>query len=539
MRFFRLPILILLLSFLPFILVFSNPALNITHDGFAHIPRIAAYYKALTGGEFPIRWVADLNYKYGMPLFDFIYQLPYFIASIFIFFGAGLVASFKLTLFLSYLMSGAFMFLFAREFFKDEKKAILASIIYQFTPFHLIELITRGAFGEVYVYAFFPLVLFGLCRLWKKQNYLNFFLTTIAAALLILSHNSLSLVFFGVAILFVLFFSPSKKKMLYSFSALFSSLLISAFYWLPALWDHKYTYGDLFMRSRYLLYFQPLQNFFIPNFLNSKSLQVQGISVWLGFFQSIVLVVSLFLFVKKSAENKKLLGFVFLLIALSFYFMLPISNFFWQHFSLLRQFQFPWRFMPVVCFALSLLSAYFLSFKIFGRKYIFELLILLIILSSIAFWKPLGFFKINEQYYWNFPLTTTYFGETDLIWSKSPASSYPKNPVDVIDGKAVVSNFVRNAIQHTFFVNVTKNAVLVEHTQYFPGWRVYIDGKEVPVQFQDPNWRGQITFPVGIGKHNVLVVFGETLPRVFSDIVSASFIILLLGTYFFRKKFFS
>src|SRR5258705_9027004 len=83
--------LIVLFSLLPLTGIFITPKLLHTHDGLVHLPRIAAYFKALLDGQIPVRWAADLNYGYGMPLFNFMYQLPYFIASMLVFLGAGLV----------------------------------------------------------------------------------------------------------------------------------------------------------------------------------------------------------------------------------------------------------------------------------------------------------------------------------------------------------------------------------------------------------------------------------------------------------------
>lgn len=79
--------LVLILSTIPLLYFIFNPLLFHTHDGLVHIPRIAAFYKALADGQFPVRWAGDLNYRYGMPLFNFIYQVPYFIASFLFFWG--------------------------------------------------------------------------------------------------------------------------------------------------------------------------------------------------------------------------------------------------------------------------------------------------------------------------------------------------------------------------------------------------------------------------------------------------------------------
>lgn len=531
MKALRLSLLIIVLSLLPLISIFSTSLFPHTHDGVVHLARMAAYFKALGDGQIPVRWAGDLNYGYGMPLFNFIYQLPYFFASIFLFLGFGLVNSFKIVLAASFIFSGLFMFLFTKEFFTDSKKAILVTIFYQFAPFRLVELLVRGSFGEVYTYTFLPLVLFGLVKLFKKPTFLHFLITSFATALLILSHNSLSLVFFLVSFLFLLFFSNKRRLFLLGSSALLLGLALSAFYWLPAIFEHKYTYGDLFMKDLYLLYFPPIQNLFTPNFTNSVNLQVSGVSVQFGLFHTLAILLSLFFFSRQKIDlkTKRLFSFCLVLIALSLFFMQPISKIVWTKIAFLRQFQFPWRFLAVISFSTSLLSVSFLSYSFFAKKVIFLLLLILVAVSTIYYWRPLlGFDKIDEKYYWNYPLNTTYFGETDLIWSEGPARSYPKNRVDVIGGKASVLNFTKKSNLQTFEVLAKTDAQLVNHTQYFPGWRVYVDGKAVPIQFQDQNHRGEMVFSLSSGRHFVRVAFGETKLRLIADIVSLSSLVLLL-----------
>ena len=525
--------LVICISLLPLISIFSTPDLLHTHDGLVHIPRIAAFFKALSDGHFPVRWAGDLNYGYGMPLFNFIYQTPYYIASLFLLLKAGLVESLKLTLALSFVLSGITMYLFSKTFFQDEKKAILVTLFYQFAPFRLVELLIRGSLGEVYTYVFFPLVLFGLTKFFAGMSYGYFLLTSIATAILVISHNSVSLMFFAVLCGFVLFFAGPKKKMALGFAGLSLGLVLSAFYWVPALFEHRYTYGDLFMKNLYLPHFVPIQNFFIPNLFNSKELQTEGISAQIGLFHVTAILVSLWLLVKSKIDrnSKKLLIFSFLLLTFSFFFMQPVSKPLWERISFLRQFQFPWRFLSVVSFATALLSVVFLKLPIFRNTRVYIVLLLLVIATTVFYWRPsLGYDKIDQSYYWNFPLTTTYFGETDVIWSAGPAKAYAKEPVEVISGNATVSAYTRKTQLHTFTVDVQTGARLVDHTQYFPGWRVTVDGKPETVEFQDQNWQGQITFPVSEGKHTVQVAFGESKLRLFADFVSlGTFLSLMVG----------
>ncbi|MCL4415462.1 MAG: 6-pyruvoyl-tetrahydropterin synthase-related protein, partial [Actinobacteria bacterium] len=360
--------IIILISALPFISIFASTKLPHTHDGIVHLARIAAYYKALGDFQIPVRWAGDLNYGYGMPLFNFIYGLPYFLSSILVFSGFDLVSSFKIILFLSFVLSGIFMFAFCKVFFNDDKKALLITVLYQFAPFRLVELLVRGSFGEVYTYAFFPLVLFGLSLILKKNSYRNFIITAFATALLILSHNALSLVFFIIALGFLFYFGKNKNKIFYGLFSLTIGLLLSSFYWIPAVFEHKFTHGDLYMKNIYLMHFPPIQNFFIPNFINTKSFQIEGISVQFGLFHVLIILVSTWvIFFRKNTDKltKKVIIFSFLILGIALFFMQPISKFVWEKVSLLRQFQFPWRFLAVTSFATSFLgiSYFFFNFR--------------------------------------------------------------------------------------------------------------------------------------------------------------------------------
>lgn len=531
-------VIILFLSLLPLASLYTTSKLIHTHDGLVHLPRIAAYYKALVDGQIPVRWAGDLNYGYGMPLFNFIYHLPYIVSSFLIFLGFGLVNSFKITLGVSYLLSGIFMFAFTKEFFNDNRKALLATIFYQFASFRLVEIITRGAFGEVYTYAFLPAVLFGLTRLFKKYEFKSFVYISVATALLILSHNSISLVFFAISIGFLVFFAGSKKIFLLGLTAIFFGLALSTFYWLPAIFEHKYTYGDLFMRKVYLSNFPPLINLFIPNIIYSQTFVTGKVPVQIGLFHEIALILSVIVLMSKEIDIKlrRLVIFCILIVVMSLFFMQPVSKPLWAQISMLRQFQFPWRFLSAVVFATSLLSVSFLSFDFFKKKLVYLTVLFLVILSSIFYWRPPeGFDKIDEGYYWNYPLNTTYYGETDVIWSAGPKSAYPASRVEAISGEGKISNFTKKSNLHTFLVEAKTDLNLVDHTQYFPGWRVYVDQEKVPIQFQDPNHRGEIEFSVPKGKHEVRAKFEESKIRLIADVISIMAFALLASIYFSTK----
>lgn len=530
---------ICLISLLPFISLFVTPQMPHTHDGPVHLARMAAYYKALTDGQILPRWAADLNYGYGMPLFNFIYHLPYLAGSLFLAMGAGLVTSFKLVLMVSFLLSGIFMLGFCRRVFKNPSHALFVTLFYQFAPFRLVELLVRGSIGEAYTYTFLPAALWGLTMLVERPTWVFFVLTSIATTLLILSHNSISLVFFLVSILFLkaLVF-PRWKTSLPGVGALLLGVSLATFYWLPAIIERRYTYGDLFMKSIYLSHFPKLFQFFVPNFTNLTSLQTGGVAVQFGPFHTIGLVLGAYLLVKKkkfSQLPRRILVFSIGLTLAALFFMQPLSTSLWANLPLLRQFQFPWRFLSVVAVTSSLASVSY--WFVFRTKQLLWTIAALAIGATLVYWRPpLGFDRVDEEYFWDYPLNTTFFGETDLIWSAGPASGYPQQRVEVIEGDATISQLFKGTTLHTFDVEAKGPARFVDRTQYFPGWRVYVDGVKVPIQFQDPNWRGLITVSLPEGRHSVRVMYQKSKTQWISEAISLTSLLTLIGIGLTRRR---
>jgi uncharacterized membrane protein YfhO len=77
----------------------------------------------------------------------------------------------------------------------------------------------------------------------------------------------------------------------------------------------------------------------------------------------------------------------------------------------------------------------------------------------------------------------------------------------------------------------------LDNTIYFPGWQVLVDGQKTPIEFQDMNHRGFITFSVPKGMHNIEVVFRESAVRLFSDMISLFSIIGIFLIFVFRFYF--
>ena len=84
------------------------------HDD-TQVARVYEMGKALSDGMFPVRWVSDLGYGYGYPIFNFYAPLAYYVGGFFNVLGFDALVSTKIMMIIGIILSGVFMYLLARE----------------------------------------------------------------------------------------------------------------------------------------------------------------------------------------------------------------------------------------------------------------------------------------------------------------------------------------------------------------------------------------------------------------------------------------
>lgn len=512
-----------------------NPGLPITHDGKDHVARIANFYANLSDGVFLPRWGENLNWGYGHPVLMFLYPLPSYMASLFHFLGFSFVDSVKLVFGISFILSGFAMYLWLQTLL-PRTAAIVGGLLYLFAPYRFVDLYVRGAIGEHVAFIFPPLVLYFLFKLSQKVSYWYVLGGAVSLGGFILAHNAVSLMFLPFiffSALFLLWQSPARKSFLLNtlYIVLFGFAL-SAFFWLPAFMEGKYTLRDIVTEGLVTERFVSLpQLFYGPwNYGQSGEFTVQvGILQWLSVFLVIPLI--WFFRKKKNTQWVFLLG-VLVYFLLTIFLMTPFSTIVWEKVSLLQKFQFPWRFLSVSVFATAVLGAYVFAAFFQKRQTLGAFIIIAaLLLFHKDYMAPKAYLEKPESFYSGVYAGTTDTGESSPLWSVRFMEQYPKALIEVIDGKATIHEGTRTATRHQYSIAAETPVTVRENTLYFPGWQVLVDGKQVPVEFQDPSNRGIMTFAVSEGKHAILVEFVDTKIRVVAQAISAGslFVLLLLG----------
>jgi len=505
-----------------------------THDGEYHVIRFFEFDKVIRSGDLYPRWAPDLNNGFGVPLFNYVYPLPNYIASLFHLFGFGFIDTFKLNLFFATLVGGVFMYFWTKEFW-GELGGFVSSVFYTFSPYHFLDIYVRGSVGEVWALAFFPAFLWSITKFLKERKKISFFSSSIFLSFVIFSHNILALMFFSFTLFYISFLIFQSKDikylMLSVFLIIFLSLGLSSIFWLPAIFERQYVRGlEVYDYSRNFPEFYQL---IIPSWgtgFSQNSLQNQlsfqiGIANLLGIFMSIVLLA------KKS--YRKIILFFLGSFIIVFFLMLKMSLPIWQNFPFFNYFQFPWRFL-----SLEILFASFIAGSLVHlpkSKLIVPFLIILSIILGFGYTNIAYYLERNDSYYTtrsNFIDGTNSPGNSfNTIWFNNNLKK-TKEKLTFLSGNGKVESEIIKSTNYKFIIDSETDSKIQVNTAYFPGWAVYVDGKNKKTTITRD---GLFSFIVGPGKHQILIRFEDTDTRKLASTISLFSIIALFIYVRFAK----
>ena len=500
-----------------------TPGLPLTHDGPDHVARIANFYQNLMEGSMIPCWAGNLNWGNGHPILMFLYPLPSYLASLFHFVGFSFVDSTKLVFAFGFIGSVSAMFLWATSQW-GVVAGLVAAVLYGFAPYRFVDLYVRGAIGEHTAFIFPPLVLWGLLLLARKKHLFGAFLVvSVGTAGLILSHNALSLMFLPIVVLYAVYLYAFETRrdiiiLAQQFAAITYGFLLSAFFWMPAFFEGKYTLRDIVTKGSFDNRYTPWSWFLYSPWVYGGGEQF---SKQLGFGSLAAMIGGLWYFFRiKKRETRWFLGIAGGLTLIALFLMTKESNIVWSNISLLQKFQFPWRLLSLTTLLIALIGARVAT--LVPKKFMPGLFvgIVLAIVLTVPMWQSQGTITRADTYFTDIYNSTTDTGESSPIWSVRFMEHRPPAVMEVISGEASWSAGMRTSSQRQYTVTARSRARVAENTLYFPGWKVYVDGRVAPVEFQDPAYRGLMTYWLEAGTHTVVIKFESTKLRQLADMIS-------------------
>lgn len=535
-----------IISFLLVLDLFFNKGQSANMDGTVHITTIAQFYKAMKDGEWFVRW-SDGFANYGLSVPLFAHQLVNYLGGFLTFATHDVLLSFNTLFYIGSFLSTLFLYFFLRLYF-SEKSSLAGAVLFNFSAYRIINLYIRGAIHEYFSAVFLPLILISLYYLFHKRKKIYIFYLLISFLGLLLTHPMMPVIYSFIIGPYILFLLWGKKpnQIIHIISdillALVGSLLISAYYYIPLFIEKKYYYvgqwSSQFVQNQTL----GLVNFISPNwyYYFRDDVLTRGHFIKLGLIEALIILISLILsailLIKKShrtVESKLFIYFSFLSILVLF-MTTEASTFLYKNINLLGNIQFPWRMMSAIIFIPPILISFLFS-KIKNNSILIIIFIILVCVSRFPELYGKNYTDHPQSYYFFTPINL-HSNLLNTIWTGT-ASDYPIKKVkgEIISGQGKIIKRNEHNSWREYEINAKTEVRLADYTFYFPGWKVFIDKKETPIEFQDMNYRGVITYKVPQGKHTILVKFTETKIRLLADIISL-FSIGVLGVYFAIRR---
>lgn len=509
--------------------------------------RIYQMDKCFKDGQIPCRWVPDLGFGYGYPLFNYYPPFSYYLGEIFHLLGFSIIDSVKILFALGLVFSGIFMYFLAKEFW-GEIGGLISALFYIYAPYRAVDVYVRGAMAENWGLVWFPLILLAIWKIIKKEKNLWIFVLAISYGFLLLSHNIMSFLFSFVALvwgLFLILYFKNLKKLENLIFGVVLAFGISAFFILPVIFEKKLVHIETMLMGyfNYLAHFADLRQLFLSNKWG------WGASVWgpedempfmIGYLHWGLVVVNFFLacFLWFKKERVKFLLSLFLVFFFLFTTFMTHSRStpIWQKIKILEYLQFPWRFLGLVAFFSSFFSGAIIAFlKSEKIKYLGLLFLGLGVIFLNA-----GYFRPEKHFFeekdadrltgkkWQESLNNAIFDYLPIYAQYPPGEEAPKFP-QVLSGKIEILDFKKGTNWQEFKVKVQEEGKIQLSCYYFPLWTVWIDGNKTEIDYD--NFFGLITFEVPSGEHQVKAKLLDTPVRKTGNVISLLSIFVVGGGF--------
>jgi hypothetical protein len=504
--------------------------------------RIFEMAQAMRQGQFPVRWVGDLGYGFGYPLFNFYAPLPYYIGALLVIAGLPLVIATKVIFGLPFLIAALTMYGLARKLW-GEYGGVLSAVLYTLAPYHAVQLYVRGAVGELWAYALLPVVFMGICTTNTRKRLLGILISGLGISAIILSHNITALIcgillaiWFLIELIKTLAITKNFERPIKIAGSLLVGTALTAFFWLPALSESSLTKSYTLVTGsndfhQHFLFIDQLWN--SPwGFAGSAVGRADGMSFMAGKIHLVLVAIGLLFWIVKRKKlsgwgNSLLLGGLVVSVLMT----LPISLVIWERIPGLNFIQYPWRFLVFISFFSALLGGMVIQWRpsTWYRPVVFVIAAVICVGYYSKYFQPQFLEPFSEA---------KYVSDTALKWDISKISDeyLPKNfpiPKSAVESAQTPIKTIGDIIITQQDITFQRKSVdleaaeageLVFATAYFPGWHLVVDSAEIKPLIRD----GLVTVGLTPGKHAVTLFFSDTPVRQVGSIISIISITALL-----------
>jgi hypothetical protein len=525
------------------------------------------------------RWLPDLAFGNGMPLFNYYAPLVYYLTTPFALAGLGVLLALNLSL-AAALVSGAVgMFFLACGLVPKQTSPLapfVSALAYLYAPYLLFNALARGNLAEQWALALAPFALWRFWKLSSEPGAWNWILAVLAAAAALLAHNVtgffLAPLLFGFGIVswaallpggagaevqapglaraHAPLNAPTATRALALGSAFVAALALASFFWLPALLERDYI-----QIARVIVTpdFDYRFNFVVPTELVALLPRADtgrlnpAYPATLGLVQVLLACTGVLLWMVKGRSRRTLpLGYLAAAALVLVMLMLSFSQPVWDRVSLLAFVQLPMRLRGLAALSMAPLAGLPLAW-LTGRRQILAAAAVssALVVSALPLLYPryardtppqptltdmLAYERRTGT------LGTTSFGEYLPVWVQDVPDALPMSQAyaqNRIPDRFLIPQGVESCgetltrLSETVCVNAPVGWRALYRAFFFPGVSAGIDNTLVEAR---PNPRdGLVTFDVPPGKHTLTVAFSSTPLESQADWITLCAALLVLG----------
>lgn len=402
--------IIVIFSSLP---IFS-PYLSTGHDLGVHLNRIEGIKNALLAGQFPVRMQQSYFEGYGYPISIYYCDLFLYFPAILRILGFSVQNAYKSYVFVLSILTCGIVFGSVKGIFKNTGIGIFASFLFLMSPYRLSSLYLRAAIGEVTAMCFYPLIIYGLYRIYaddlvKEENKNNWLYFSLGFVGLIHCHI-ISTFIMGLFTLFfcVVFIKKTleRKRIIRLLKSVCFAVLLSAWFVFPFL---EYMQYDIQVNSLESLEEFSIHGTFLGQLFslfphgNSYSYSVDmglgnetemAYSIGGGLVAAIVIFIMCYINLPKKKDSIDKMGnvcFLFGMLALvmtTIWFPWDRMERFggWIIEKITKSIQYPWRFLSVATVLLVFAAAYtvYLAMINNNKAFLYSIVSSMLVLTFIS-----------------------------------------------------------------------------------------------------------------------------------------------------------
>ncbi|MFN8466856.1 MAG: 6-pyruvoyl-tetrahydropterin synthase-related protein [Caldilineaceae bacterium] len=519
-----------------------RPGVQNYRDALMSVYRVFELDQAWQRGVLYPRLAPNLNFGLGAPLFQFYPPLAAYVGLLLHKLGLGFLAATKATMALALLAGGLGVYGYVRWLTAKRLGATAAALLFLLSPYVLLTTFERGAAAEGAALAILPWLVWAMHRLLYDRRFGATSVAALLVAAAMLAHNVTALFVLPAVLAYAGILAAVGKDYaaLGRIGLAFAfGLGLSAFYWIPALAELRYTRAETMM-------LQGVND--VTNGLVAAARLVQDgwTTIYSGddrfrygllmFIYGIVGLVSVPWQARRLRLPAALLAGAWVVILL---LQLREAEIFWQQMPLVRFIQFPWRLYGLATFCTVVLLGMLLSsprLASMPRWLPASAAVVLVAgavfaqtpnarVEALTLWTDLREQKVARPNLYElgrleFPLFTDYTPISMATYGSAITQSRPQDAIERDENAPApavkIERVVRNGYE--LGVNAPTPFALKAPRAYFPGWQVYVDGAPVSTAGSGP--LGLVTAEVPAGEHKVRIEFDQTPVRTAADFIS-------------------